>query len=610
MKKIFLVTALLFSVVLSGTALAQEGIDVGVETEVESLTPVSLLLELPNPGLNPGNFFYFLDSWGEAIQEIFTFNPERKAILQTERVLERISEVNAILEKRDVDAPELDIAEAKIERNIERASEILERQKIKGVEVTELAKRLETDFNIRRKLLGQVFNRRRAIFEKEIDEIRDEIKQVRADENLSNVSDLRSSLNEIRQKRDALARRRDIFQDSIISKNRRIRESIAGEHREIRILEREKEALEEEGESAIERVFEEREMEIEAQEEILEIQLNEAILAGNIEEMKIIHNNLREIEVQSEALEIEEYLFEEKMEEEEDDFEESIELILERRGDIGDLRIIANKARVQAKETIEKFLVKAEEQKIHNNPTIMGLIKQAERFHERALIFFEKGEYKKSYLSSRKAMDFARKAFKLISVKENLKRGIYHDSDGALVVPDNILPKDLEVIPDIIRDTDLGEVSPEKIKTKLKIAENFIEETRRLIEHEDVEGITFSMVSKLIEGAENNIDKSESLLKEGILNLANRHATEARGIAEKAHNIIGEKLRSGEIKTFPDPIERRTPVSEVEDRCQTDIDCKNFICPMVVGGDTPQCNRETGKCFCGPGRNIEMLYND
>lgn len=33
--------------------------------------------------------------------------------------------------------------------------------------------------------------------------------------------------------------------------------------------------------------------------------------------------------------------------------------------------------------------------------------------------------------------------------------------------------------------------------------------------------------------------------------------------------------------------------------CRTNIDCAGMICPMVVGGDTPQCTAD-GRCICGP----------
>src|SRR3989344_7846899 len=104
----------------------------------ETLPAKGPLPELPNPGKKPGDFFYFLDQWTEALGEFFTFNPEAKALLQTERVLERIAEVKALLEIKGVDAPGLAVAQEKIQANMAKASQIIEAQKAKGKEISQL----------------------------------------------------------------------------------------------------------------------------------------------------------------------------------------------------------------------------------------------------------------------------------------------------------------------------------------------------------------------------------------------------------------------------------------------------------------------------------------
>lgn len=35
-------------------------------------------IALPDPGLVPGDFWYFLDEWSESIEEFFTFNDEAR----------------------------------------------------------------------------------------------------------------------------------------------------------------------------------------------------------------------------------------------------------------------------------------------------------------------------------------------------------------------------------------------------------------------------------------------------------------------------------------------------------------------------------------------------
>ena len=77
-----------------------------------------------------------MDLWIEAIREFFTFNPEAKALLQTERALERIAEIKALLEIKGVDAPGLKVAEEKIRQNMEKAAKILERQRAKCIDIS------------------------------------------------------------------------------------------------------------------------------------------------------------------------------------------------------------------------------------------------------------------------------------------------------------------------------------------------------------------------------------------------------------------------------------------------------------------------------------------
>jgi len=66
MKKIFLLVISIILVGFMGTSLAQR--------PQEPITPAQEALpELPNPGILPDSFWYFLDRWGEGIHEFFIF---------------------------------------------------------------------------------------------------------------------------------------------------------------------------------------------------------------------------------------------------------------------------------------------------------------------------------------------------------------------------------------------------------------------------------------------------------------------------------------------------------------------------------------------------------
>ena len=111
MKKIktrLIVISLIALIGFTGSPVLAQEIEEPVVLDSETL------MELPEPGILPGSFWYFLDGWGESIRGFFTFNPERKAILETKRALERIAEINALLEKREVDTPELDVKKKRL----------------------------------------------------------------------------------------------------------------------------------------------------------------------------------------------------------------------------------------------------------------------------------------------------------------------------------------------------------------------------------------------------------------------------------------------------------------------------------------------------------------
>ncbi len=602
MKKIYLIIFSLILVSFLGVTSIQKA-------EGSAFVAPGVLPELPNPGLSPGNFFYFLDGWGESIRSFFIFNLERKAMLQTEWSLERIAEINALLSKKGVDAPGLSVAKEGIQRNIIKASEILERQKGKGIEVAQLAERLETDFNIHRKLLNQVFDSHRDIFKAQIVEIRRDIKQARQVEEIKDfdrISELRSVFENVKIQRERLAEKREIFQNSIVSENKRIKEKMSEQARQLRVLQAEREALAEEEERVIERIFEEREIVIEIKEEVLEIQLKEAILIGDNALVNQIQAQLLGVELYAEVLEIEEERFEQKIEAREAEIEIATEILLERIEEQGELRMEADQERKQAKRAIKKAWAKANEQNIYENPIVMGLIKQAEQLYERGLILFEQKEYKKSYFSSEKAMDFAEKVFKLISVKERLRRerpdlpifpSILPVEPTVKSVSPSLVPGDMP--PKRIYDGAVeiidSRIASERVKIQIKTAEQIIEKAKRLIIDGDI--VSPSVAIKLIERAEDNIDKAIALFEEGIFDSAHRHAIRAEEMASRAYRIIERKLQAGEMKIIPEPTQKAI-------RCQTDADCIGIICPMVIGGDTPQCRPEKNICFCGPGKNI------
>jgi len=587
MKKILLSLGLVMFILVSfqGTVLGQEPVTPNLEVALPTL---------PNPGLKPGDFFYFLDGWGESVREFFVFNPSRRAVLQAERALERIAEVKALLDEKGVEAPGLDVTEAKIQRNITRASDILERERGRGVDVSQLANRLERDFSVRQKLLNQVFDSRREILKGQVETIRNEIKIAREAENFEKVAELRNRLEDIQTQRERMLNRRDVLRERIVERNNRIREKMRERERAERELETEKETLTEEGKEMIEMLFEKEEMAIEAEEEVLEIQLREAILVGDRELVQQIQGQLSAIKLQEELLEKEQEQLKEKLEEEEERTEEVAEE-LERTINQEELIAKVEENKREAGEAIRK----AKEGNVAENRMVFNLIEQAERFLQRAVRHFEEGNYKRSYFNSTKAIDFTEKAGRLEKTRERIQREKPH------LLP--VIPRRAPISPEEREeDNDIQEtrtINQGRVQEKIVEARESIKRIQGIIRERN---ITSPEAVKIIERATADLIKAQDLFREGILNMAYHQAVRAQKMADGLQRTILRRLeRDEDREVITPPAERREREAFT---CLTDADCANIICPTVIGGDTPRCLiREggRGRCICGPGDNYQ-----
>ncbi len=100
-------------------------------------------VSLPPAGLTPSNFFYFLDRWGETIQEFFTFKPEARALLQLQFAAERISELQLELAAKGGDGKGLEVARQRLAGHIEKGTAILKEEERKGHDVSATAKEFD-----------------------------------------------------------------------------------------------------------------------------------------------------------------------------------------------------------------------------------------------------------------------------------------------------------------------------------------------------------------------------------------------------------------------------------------------------------------------------------
>src|SRR3989338_6252806 len=159
---------------------------------------------LPNAGLTPESAFYFVDKIGEALREFFTFNPKGKAHLQIDFAAERIAEIKIILETKGVNAKGLGVAQSRLRANIAKAAGIVESEKSKGKDVSELAKSISEDFDANKEALRQVFKDQERALEAKEDEIKAKIREARRAGDTAQVEALVKELGEIKAQKELL----------------------------------------------------------------------------------------------------------------------------------------------------------------------------------------------------------------------------------------------------------------------------------------------------------------------------------------------------------------------------------------------------------------------
>lgn len=109
---------------------------------------------LPDPGLTPESPFYFLDRWGEGLQDFFTFNPENKTRLQLAFVAERTAEFDVMLARDRVNQRAVGIALERMSSHNLRLGEIIQRIDIPAKEV--FVAELTRDADSFRDILGTI----------------------------------------------------------------------------------------------------------------------------------------------------------------------------------------------------------------------------------------------------------------------------------------------------------------------------------------------------------------------------------------------------------------------------------------------------------------------
>lgn len=206
-------------------------------------------VELPDPGLTPESTFYFLDRFGEALREFFTFNPEGKARLQLAFTAERISEIKVILEAKGVQARGLDVAQSRLLAHLASASAILDDQRAEGKDVSSLASELDDEFDAQKAALKLAFDEEKQAFKAEENELRAKIREARRAGNTAEVEALLRQLADVKTQLELLEQEEEEQEEALEREEERIEEEMDAKveaEKAIREAEEEKEEVTEE----------------------------------------------------------------------------------------------------------------------------------------------------------------------------------------------------------------------------------------------------------------------------------------------------------------------------------------------------------------------------
>jgi len=200
---------------------------------------------LPSAGLTPESNFYFLDKFGEALREFFTFNPEGKAHLQITFASERIAEIKVILETKGVEAKGLEVAQSRLQAHLADAATIVVDQKAKGKDVSQLAKELDDEFDAPKTALEQTFKAEKRALETQEKELKGKILEARRAGDTAQVESLVQQLGQVKAQKELLELKEEEAEEALEQEEERLEEEMeAKEEAEKAIREAEKEKQE------------------------------------------------------------------------------------------------------------------------------------------------------------------------------------------------------------------------------------------------------------------------------------------------------------------------------------------------------------------------------
>lgn len=126
-------------------------------TAVQATGTITITTTITDPGLIPGDFFYFLDRWSEALGTSFSFNKEKKARKHLEYAKERVAEMSEVLKGSEAKLDDIAEAKADFDERVAKAATLVRGEKDKGSDVSKLARELDDELEASLEALKDIF---------------------------------------------------------------------------------------------------------------------------------------------------------------------------------------------------------------------------------------------------------------------------------------------------------------------------------------------------------------------------------------------------------------------------------------------------------------------
>lgn len=169
-------------------------------TVVATVSTTTTATVVADAGLVPGNFFYFLDRWTEALNMAFTFNKEKKARKHLEYAKERVAEMSEVLKKPDAKLEDVASAKENFDAQVAAAASLVKSEKESGVDVADLARELDDELISSQDALKSVFKEHKDKSSRAEEELRSKLSSLSSDD--PQVQGLTQALESVTKEKD------------------------------------------------------------------------------------------------------------------------------------------------------------------------------------------------------------------------------------------------------------------------------------------------------------------------------------------------------------------------------------------------------------------------